>query len=252
MHSYKPAGWGDFSPFSPLGNTELCNVMSELGSLALIVPFKILIKRWKLPNSAWHPGMSGGPTLHYHTISFIQLLIWIFLSIPLSGQRSASIFPTSGCCCASPAETVSAAAVSSPPADQPSPANLRAKAPASPATPPCLRANQWVSSYGMFLSYTSHDKRSDLRVVDFVHMLSQARFSDTEEDCSSRTPVSRQFCGDVKQVCHASQRSKVRGHNMGEFERTAAHNPTDPAICLLSQVTVSIGAWLMSTYCCLP
>lgn len=64
--------------------------------------------------------------------------------ISLSGQRSASIFPTSGCCCASPAETVSAAAVSSPPADRPSPANPRAKAPTSPATPPCLRANQWV------------------------------------------------------------------------------------------------------------
>ncbi|KAI3365112.1 hypothetical protein L3Q82_010230 [Scortum barcoo] len=65
-----------------------------------------------------------------------------------------------------------------------------------------------------------------------------ARFSDTEEDCSSRTLVSRrQLYGDTKQVRHASQRSKMRGHNTGEFERTAAHNPTDPAICLLSQIT---------------
>ncbi|XP_049420059.1 melanopsin-A-like isoform X3 [Epinephelus fuscoguttatus] len=64
-----------------------------------------------------------------------------------------------------------------------------------------------------------------------------AHFSDTEEDCSSRAPVIRQLSGDVKQVRHASQRSKVRGHNTGEFERTAAHNPTDPAICHLSQIT---------------
>uniref|UniRef100_A0A671YVU0 Opsin 4 n=1 Tax=Sparus aurata TaxID=8175 RepID=A0A671YVU0_SPAAU len=64
-----------------------------------------------------------------------------------------------------------------------------------------------------------------------------ARFSDAEEDISSRTPVSRQLSCDVKQVRHTSQRSKVRGHNMGEFDRTAAHNPTDPAICLLSQIT---------------
>ncbi|XP_029312568.1 LOW QUALITY PROTEIN: opsin 4b [Cottoperca gobio] len=64
-----------------------------------------------------------------------------------------------------------------------------------------------------------------------------ARFSDTEEDCSSRTPDIHQLSGDAKQVHHASQRSKVRGHNTGEFERTAAHNPTDPAICHLSQIT---------------
>ncbi|XP_037609922.1 melanopsin-A-like isoform X1 [Sebastes umbrosus] len=64
-----------------------------------------------------------------------------------------------------------------------------------------------------------------------------AHFSDTEEDCSSRTPAIRQLSGDVKQVRHASQRTKVRGHHTGEFERTAAHNPTDPAICHLSQIT---------------
>ncbi|XP_039991375.1 melanopsin-A-like [Xiphias gladius] len=64
-----------------------------------------------------------------------------------------------------------------------------------------------------------------------------ARFSDTEEDCSSRAPVTRQLSGDVKQVRHASQRLKVRGYNTGEFERTATHNPTDPAICHLSQIT---------------
>ncbi|KAM7381404.1 hypothetical protein PAMA_012300 [Pampus argenteus] len=64
-----------------------------------------------------------------------------------------------------------------------------------------------------------------------------AHFSDTEEDSSSRTAISRQLSSDVKQVRHASQRSKVRGHNTGEFERTAAHIPTDPAICHLSQIT---------------
>ncbi|KAE8284198.1 Melanopsin-A Mammalian-like melanopsin Melanopsin-M Opsin-4-A Opsin-4M [Larimichthys crocea] len=57
-----------------------------------------------------------------------------------------------------------------------------------------------------------------------------ARFSDLE-DCSSRMPISRQLSS------HTSQRSRVRGHNTAEFERTAAHNPTDPAICLLSQIT---------------
>ncbi|XP_023287033.1 melanopsin-A-like isoform X1 [Seriola lalandi dorsalis] len=63
-----------------------------------------------------------------------------------------------------------------------------------------------------------------------------ARFSDTEEDCSSRTPVTCQLSNDVKQVRCASQRLKVRGYNTGEFERTAAHNPTDLAICHLSQI----------------
>ncbi|XP_047233931.1 melanopsin-A-like [Girardinichthys multiradiatus] len=64
-----------------------------------------------------------------------------------------------------------------------------------------------------------------------------AHFSDTEEDCSSRTPDGRHLSVDVKQVRHASQRSKVSGHSAGEFERTAALNPTDPAICHLSQLT---------------
>nr|BDG00820.1 mammalian-like melanopsin type 2 short isoform [Verasper moseri] len=64
-----------------------------------------------------------------------------------------------------------------------------------------------------------------------------AHFSDTEEDCSSRTTVTCQLSADVKQVRHASQRLKVRGPSAGEFERTAAHNPTDPAICHLSQIT---------------
>uniref|UniRef100_A0A8C4IIU8 Rhodopsin n=1 Tax=Dicentrarchus labrax TaxID=13489 RepID=A0A8C4IIU8_DICLA len=75
-----------------------------------------------------------------------------------------------------------------------------------------------------------------------------AHFSDTEED-SSRTPVPRQLSSDVNQVRHISQRSKVRGHNTGEFERTPVHNPTDPAICLLSQITVSIRVRFMSTCC---
>ncbi|KAF3853781.1 hypothetical protein F7725_014469, partial [Dissostichus mawsoni] len=64
-----------------------------------------------------------------------------------------------------------------------------------------------------------------------------ARFSDTEEDLSSRTPDILRLSGDTKQVRHASKRSKVRGRNTGEFESTAAHNPTDPAICNLSQIT---------------
>ncbi|XP_069569172.1 melanopsin-A-like [Brachyistius frenatus] len=63
-----------------------------------------------------------------------------------------------------------------------------------------------------------------------------ARLSDTEEDCSSRPPVSRQLSSDVKQMRHISQRSKVRGHNMGEFERTASLKPADPVVCHLSQI----------------
>uniref|UniRef100_A0A3B3WYH7 G-protein coupled receptors family 1 profile domain-containing protein n=1 Tax=Poecilia mexicana TaxID=48701 RepID=A0A3B3WYH7_9TELE len=65
-----------------------------------------------------------------------------------------------------------------------------------------------------------------------------AHFSDTEEDCSSQTPAGRHSSADVKQVRHASQRSKVSGHNAGAFERTAALHPTDPAICHLSQLTL--------------
>ncbi|XP_071380092.1 opsin 4b [Centroberyx affinis] len=61
--------------------------------------------------------------------------------------------------------------------------------------------------------------------------------SDTEADLSSRTPGTRQLSSDVKQVRHASQRSKVRGRDSGVFERAAAHNPTDPSICRLTQVT---------------
>ncbi|XP_039645177.1 opsin 4b isoform X1 [Perca fluviatilis] len=64
-----------------------------------------------------------------------------------------------------------------------------------------------------------------------------ARFSDTEEDCSSRTSVIRQLSSDVKQVRPASKRTKVRGPNTGESERTATHNPTDPTMCHLSQIT---------------
>lgn len=78
--------------------------------------------------------------------------------------------------------------------------------------------------------------------VIFICVLSQAHFSDTEEDCSSRVPVSRQASGDVKQqVRHSSQRLKVKGHNREEFERTAAHNPTGPVTCHLWQVTVSMN-----------
>lgn len=105
----------------------------------------------------------------------------------------------------------------------------------------------------MSLSSASSDKRLDSPVDDlslfvFSFFFSQARFSDAEEDSSSRTPVGRQLSCDVKQVRHTSQRSKVRGHNMGEFDRTAAHNPTDPAICLLSQITVSIRVCFTSTH----
>uniref|UniRef100_A0A3Q0R518 Opsin 4 n=1 Tax=Amphilophus citrinellus TaxID=61819 RepID=A0A3Q0R518_AMPCI len=63
-----------------------------------------------------------------------------------------------------------------------------------------------------------------------------AQFSDTEEDYPSRTPASRHLSSDVKQVRHASQRSKVRGYNT-EYERTAPHSPADSAICHLSPVT---------------
>uniref|UniRef100_A0A3Q1IIM4 G-protein coupled receptors family 1 profile domain-containing protein n=1 Tax=Anabas testudineus TaxID=64144 RepID=A0A3Q1IIM4_ANATE len=64
-----------------------------------------------------------------------------------------------------------------------------------------------------------------------------AHFSDTEEDCSSRVPVSRESSSDVKQVRHASQRLKVKVHSTEEFERAATHNPTAQVICHLSQIT---------------
>ncbi|KAM9425195.1 melanopsin-A-like [Pholidichthys leucotaenia] len=63
-----------------------------------------------------------------------------------------------------------------------------------------------------------------------------AHFSDTEDDCSSRTPVSRHLSSDIRQMRHSSQRSKLRGFNPGEFERTSVHRPTDSAICHLSQI----------------
>lgn len=77
----------------------------------------------------------------------------------------------------------------------------------------------------------------------------QAHFSDTEEDCSSRVPVSRQPSSDVKQVRHASQRSKVKGPSREEVERAAVHNATDHVVCHVSQSTVSVESYFVSTYC---
>ncbi|XP_047464699.1 melanopsin-A-like isoform X2 [Mugil cephalus] len=65
-----------------------------------------------------------------------------------------------------------------------------------------------------------------------------AHFSDTEENGSSRTPVSHHLSSDVKQTLRVSQRTRARGHSVGEFERTVALSPTDPALCYLSQITV--------------
>lgn len=76
----------------------------------------------------------------------------------------------------------------------------------------------------------------------------QARFSDTEDECSSRMPVSRQLSADAKQVRRSSQRSKVKGYNTGESERSG-HNLSDPGIRLISHITVSVVAWIMSTKC---
>ncbi|XP_068439170.1 melanopsin-A-like [Clinocottus analis] len=105
-----------------------------------------------------------------------------------------------------------------------------------------------VTSKGRFSSSSFHSTRrstltsqSESKGKPRNSSLSEsesARLSDTEEDysCSSRTAAGRQSYVDVKQMRHTSQRTKVRG-NKGEFERTAAHNPTDPAICHLSQIT---------------
>lgn len=54
------------------------------------------------------------------------------------------MFLTSARCFASLAETVTAAAASSQRVDRPWPVSQSAKVPASPATPPSLRVNQWV------------------------------------------------------------------------------------------------------------
>uniref|UniRef100_A0A3B3BPU8 Opsin 4b n=1 Tax=Oryzias melastigma TaxID=30732 RepID=A0A3B3BPU8_ORYME len=56
------------------------------------------------------------------------------------------------------------------------------------------------------------------------HSEGRAHFSDTEDDCSSRTPASRQLSVDVKQVRRASQRSKVSGQGTEEFEKTDLDN----------------------------
>ncbi|XP_067345229.1 melanopsin-A-like isoform X1 [Channa argus] len=86
------------------------------------------------------------------------------------------------------------------------------------------------------------NSQSESKGLGKLHNSSQsesetAQFSDTEEDHSSQTPVSRQSSTDFIQVRRASQRPKVKGHNTGEFERTATHNPTDQAICQLSPIT---------------
>lgn len=173
-----------------------------------------------------------------------------------SGRHSAGIFPTLGCCCVLLAGIASAAAASCPLADQPSPANRKAKVTASTTTPPSLRANQWVYliSNMVCLCLTlsmSYALNYELLILDLcvcdICVLSQAHFSDTEEDCSSRVPVSRESSSDVKQVRHASQRLKVKVHSTEEFERAATHNPTAQVICHLSQITVSIKSWRTCT-----
>ncbi|KAF7657782.1 hypothetical protein LDENG_00021750 [Lucifuga dentata] len=61
-------------------------------------------------------------------------------------------------------------------------------------------------------------------------------FSDMDMEYSSRTPVTNHLFSDVKQACHACQRSKARGHTTGELERAAIYKPTDPSICRRSQI----------------
>lgn len=55
----------------------------------------------------------------------------------------------------------------------------------------------------------------------------QARFSDMEDDGLPRTAAGHQLSSNGKQVRHSSQRSKVRGHGSGKFERTSSHKPTE-------------------------
>lgn len=176
--------------------------------------------------------------------------LWIGKLLCLSGQQSAGTFPTSGCCCVLRAEIVSAAAASSQLVDQLLPASPNAKAPAGLTTPPSLRVNQsvclmfnvhYIYSIWRFMPFFNSLEKW---VGDFSPFPSQAQFSDTEEDYSSRAPASRHLSSDVKQVRHASQRSKVRGYNT-EYERTASQNPADSAICHLSPITVSTKARCM-------
>lgn len=107
--------------------------------------------------------------------------------------------------------------------------------------------------YPMRYVYALHFKWLLLPVADFgcawfcLGVASKAHFSDTEEECSSRTPAGRQLSGDVKQIRHCSQRTKVRSDNAAETGRTAPHDPTDPAPRALSQITVSTGGHLMAT-----
>ncbi|XP_005749776.1 melanopsin-A-like [Pundamilia nyererei] len=106
----------------------------------------------------------------------------------------------------------------------------------------CMKSrDRFSSSSFQSIRRSTLTSQSEFKGPSRTHNSSQsesesAQFSDTEEDYSSRTPVSRHLSGDAKQVRHASQRSKVRGYNT-EYERTSAHNATDPAICHLSPIT---------------
>lgn len=77
----------------------------------------------------------------------------------------------------------------------------------------------------MSLFSTSFDENPEGWVTDCGFTSPQAHFSDTEDDCSSRTPASRQLSADVKQVRRPSQRSKVSGQGTEKFEKTDAHTP---------------------------
>ncbi|XP_044033852.1 melanopsin-A-like isoform X2 [Siniperca chuatsi] len=74
-------------------------------------------------------------------------------------------------------------------------------------------SSSFLSTHRSTLTSQSESKCASKPCNNSLSESESARFSDTEEDCSSRTLVSHQLSTVVKQ---ASQRSKVRGHNTAE------------------------------------
>ncbi|XP_035997874.1 melanopsin-A isoform X2 [Fundulus heteroclitus] len=65
-----------------------------------------------------------------------------------------------------------------------------------------------------------------------------AHFSDTEEECSSRTPVSRHLSVDVKQVRHASQRSKLDSMMREPGPKTVSKNNSSIIVTSISTPSI--------------
>ncbi|KAM4715820.1 melanopsin-A-like isoform 3-T3 [Anableps anableps] len=119
--------------------------------------------------------------------------------------------------------------------------------------------SRYVPYLGMLLCITGRDRysssslqstrrstltsQSECRGTGRHHNSSQSEsesghFSDTEEDCSSRTPVSRHLSIDVKQVRHASQRSKLDSMMREPGPKTVSKNPSSIIVTSISTPSI--------------